>query len=200
MPWPDPVVLEDERVRLEPLAEAHASDLAEAVRDGELWTLWYTSAPHADAMLDEIRSRNAKREAGDWLPFAIIDKATGRAVGMTSYLNLVPKVRRLEIGGTWMAKGVQGTGLNVACKWLLLQHAFETLDCIAVELRTSSFNLQSRRAIEGLGAKLDGVLRNHFDAFGNLRDTYVYSILPGEWPQVKRHLQWRLERRGAAPT
>ena len=200
MPWPETVVLEHERVRLEPLAEAHAADLAEAVRDGELWNLWYTSAPHADAMLDEIRSRNAKREAGDWLPFAIIDKASGRTVGMTSYLNLVPKVRRLEIGGTWMAKSVQGTGLNVACKLLLLEHAFETLDCIAVELRTSSFNLQSRRAIEALGAKLDGVLRNHFDAYGNIRDTYVYSILPSEWPRVKRHLQWRLERRGAAST
>ncbi len=197
MSWPASVQLENARVRLEPLAEAHAADLADAVQDGELWKLWYTAVPTPDAMRDEIRRRIALRETGDWLPFAIVDPASGRAVGMTSYLNLVPKVRRLEIGSTWMAKAVQRTGLNISCKLLLLEHAFETLDCIAVELRTNSFNQQSRRAIEGLGAKLDGVMRNHFDGAGNIRDTCVYSILPHEWPGVKRNLQWRLERHRA---
>jgi RimJ/RimL family protein N-acetyltransferase len=194
MAWPEPIRLVGERVSLEPLAEAHVADLVEAVADGELWTLWYTGVPAPGAMADEIRRRLALQARGEWLPFAVIEPGSGRAVGMTSYLNLVPAVRRLEIGGTWIRRGVQRTGLNVEAKLLLLQHAFEALDCVAVELRTSHFNQQSRRAIEALGAKLDGVLRNHFDGAGNLRDTCVYSILPGEWPQVKRHLCWRLDR------
>ncbi|MGC1304496.1 MAG: GNAT family protein [Caulobacteraceae bacterium] len=196
MAWLEPIELAGERVTLQPLAERHAADLAEAIRDGELWKLWYTGVPTPDAVPDEIGRRLALQAAGEWLPFAVVDPASGRAVGMTGYLNVVAKVRRLEIGGTWIRRGVQRTGLNVEAKLLLLRHAFETLDCIAVELRTSSFNQQSRRAIEGLGAKLDGILRNHYDGAGNMRDTCVYSIIPGEWPLVKRHLQWRLDRYG----
>lgn len=194
MSWAVPVRLAGERVVLEPLAESHADDLAEAVTDGALWTLWYTNVPTPDGMLDAIRQRLASQAAGTWLPFAVIDKASGRAIGMTAYLNIVTHVRRLEIGGTWYRKSAQRGGINAACKLMLLRHAFETLDCIAVELRTSSFNRQSRAAIEGIGAKLDGVLRNHFDAFGAIRDTYVYSIIASEWPLVRRHLEWRLAK------
>lgn len=118
---------------------------------------------------------------------------------MSGYLNIPKSVRRPEIGGTWMRKSVHGSGANIAAKQLLLRHAFDTLGCIAVEFRTHRFNLQSRRAIEALGAQLDGILRDHFDAFGNLRDTCVYSITAGEWPQVKRHLGWRLQQKEARP-
>ena len=194
MSWAAPVRLSDERVMLEPLAPGHAADLAEAAADGELWTLWYTSIPTPDGMAAAIEERLARQAAGTWLPFAVIDRAHGRAVGMTSYLNIETKVRRLEIGGTWYRRSVQRTGLNVACKRLLLAHAFEQLDCIAVELRTHRLNRQSRTAIEALGAQLDGILRNHFDAFGNPRDTCVYSIIATEWPQVRRHLDGRLGR------
>ncbi len=196
MTWPAPVRLVGERVALEPLAETHADELAEAVQDGELWKLWYTTVPAPAAMQEEVQRRLGRQTAGEWLPFAVVCRLSGRAIGMTSYLNLVAFVRRLEIGATWIRGAAQRTGINTECKLLLLQHAFESLDCIAVELRTNTFNQQSRRAIEALGAKLDGVLRNHFDPAGNVRDTCVYSIISGEWPRVKQHLEWRLS--GAA--
>jgi RimJ/RimL family protein N-acetyltransferase len=199
MVWPDPVILRGEIVTLVPCAVDHAPALQEAVADGEPWRLWYTSVPTPEQMVEEIDRRLGLQSAGSWLPFTIFSSGSGRALGMTSYLNLVPSVRRLEVGATWLRRSAQRTGANVEAKLLLLQHAFEALDCVAVELRTNSFNQQSRRAIEALGAKLDGILRNHYDAVGNIRDTCVYSVIAPEWPSVKRHLQWRLTRDAATP-
>lgn len=192
--WLNPVTLRGFSVRLEPLSHDHASDLAQAVRDGELWKLWYTSIPQPAGMAAEIDCRLALQSAGSMLPFAAVLNAGDRAVGMTTYMNVDATNRRLEIGSTWYARGVQRTSLNTECKLLLLEHAFETLNCIAVEFRTSSFNVRSRRAIERLGAKLDGVLRSHaivnhpFAPPGTLRDTYVYSIVAAEWPAVRANL------------
>jgi RimJ/RimL family protein N-acetyltransferase len=167
----------------------------EAVGDGELWRLWYTSAPKPEAMADEIGRRLGLQAAGSMLPFTVIALLSGRPVGMTTYMNIDAINRRVEIGSTWYAAAVQRTGLNTEAKLLLLRHAFEALDCIAVELRTHFLNQQSRRAIERLGAKLDGVLRSHQRASdGTLRDTCVYSIIASEWPAVRSHLTWQLER------
>lgn len=193
--WLQPVTLQHAHAALVPLSLSHLADLQDAARDGELWKLWYTFVPRPEAMEAEITTRLAHQHAGTWLPFAVISPATGRAVGMTNYLNVDTRQRRVEIGGTWYRNAVQRSPLNTACKLLLLGHAFEQLDCIAVEFRTHFFNHQSRRAIERLGAKLDGVLRNHQRMpDGTLRDTCVYSILPGEWPTVKAHLTHQLER------
>jgi N-acetyltransferase len=195
MPWPQPVTLRSERVNLEPLDQRHCDDLVEAVKDGALWTLWYTSVPPPDGMQAEIERRLSLQAAGTMLPFAVIDNTSGRAVGMTTYMNVDAKNRHVEIGSTWYRQSVQRTVLNTQCKLMLLTHAFETLDCIAVEFRTHAFNHQSRRAIERLGAKLDGVLRNHQIASnGTLRDTYVYSIIASEWPTVKANLVWQTSR------
>jgi RimJ/RimL family protein N-acetyltransferase len=194
-PWLLPVTLASEHATLVPLDAPHASDLQEAVRDGELWKLWYTFVPSPDTMADAIATRLGHQRNGTWLPFAVLDPASGRAVGMTNYMHVEPSQRRVEIGGTWYRQSVQRTPLNTACKLLLLEHAFERLDCIAVEFRTHFFNHASRRAIERLGAKLDGVLRNHQRMpDGTLRDTCVYSILQGEWPTVKAHLTHQLAR------
>lgn len=196
MTWPAPVTLQDDKAILAPLAHGHAADLIEAVRDGELWKLWYTFIPAPEKMEAEIDRRLGLQQKGSMLPFAVIDAASGRAVGMTTYMNVDAANRRVEIGSTWYRKSMQRTSLNTRCK-LLLRHAFEALDCIAVEFRTHVFNRQSRAAIERLGAKLDGILRNHQIApNGSLRDTAVYSILPGEWPAVKANLEWRLASRG----
>jgi RimJ/RimL family protein N-acetyltransferase len=195
MPWLAPVTLRSQRVNLEPLDQRHCDDLVEAVKDGALWTLWYTSVPSPEGMQAEIERRLALQAAGSMLPFAVVDNSTGRAVGMTTYMNVDAIHRRVEIGSTWYRKSVQRTALNTQCKLMLLTHAFETLDCIAVEFRTHAFNHQSRRAIERLGAKLDGVLRNHQIASnGTLRDTYVYSIIASEWPTVKANLVWQTGR------
>jgi N-acetyltransferase len=195
MPWLQPVTLRSERVNLEPLGQRHCDDLVESVKDGALWTLWYTSVPPPEGMQAEIERRLALQKAGSMLPFAVIDSPTGRAVGMTTYMNVDAKNRRVEIGSTWYRNSVQRTTLNTQCKLMLLTHAFETLDCIAVEFRTHAFNHQSRRAIERLGAKLDGVLRSHqLASNGTLRDTYVYSIIASEWPTVKAHLVWQTSR------
>ncbi len=195
MPWPEPVVLASARVRLEPLEPAHEADLIEAVRDGELWRLWYTTIPPPEKMRAEIDRRRNLQAAGSMLPFAVIDLAGGKAVGMTTYMNIDAANRRLEIGSTWYRKAVQRSDINTHCKLLLLAHAFEKLDCIAVEFRTHFFNHQSRRGIERLGAKLDGILRSHQLATdGTLRDTCVYSIIAGEWPTVKSHLTWQLAK------
>ena len=195
MPWPEPITLRGSHVTLEPLSHARHDELIEAVRDGELWNLWYTSVPTADQVKAEIDRRLQHQARGSMLPFAVIESASGAAVGMTSYMNIDAESRRVEIGSTWYRKRVQRTALNTECKLLLLTHAFEKLDCIAVEFRTHFFNQQSRRAIERLGAKLDGILRNHrFASDGTLRDTCVYSIIANEWPAVRSHLRHRLGR------
>jgi RimJ/RimL family protein N-acetyltransferase len=199
MVWLEPVTLRSGRVTLEPLERRHEAELAEAVRDGELWRLWYTFVPTPEGMGAEIERRLGLQAAGSMLPFAVIDVAPGeaaaRAVGMTTYMNVDAVNRRVEIGSTWYCKSVQRTDLNTRCKLLLLGHAFEGLDCIAVEFRTHFFNRQSRAGIERLGAKLDGILRSHQIApNGTLRDTCVYSIIAAEWPTVKAHLEFQLSR------
>ena len=195
MPWPDEITLSGDHVRLEPLTHAHHDDLVAAVRDGELWRLWYTTVPTAEGMADEIDRRLGLQAAGSMLPFAVIDIASGQPVGMTTYMNIDAANRRVEIGSTWYRKAVQRSPLNTEAKLLLLRHAFETLDCIAVEFRTHFFNHASRRAIERLGAKLDGILRNHVrTADGALRDTCVYSIIATEWPAVRSHLTFQMQK------
>ncbi len=198
MAFAEPITLSGEHAALEPLAAAHAAELQDAARDGELWKLWYTSVVPPDRMDAEIERRLGLQAGGSMLPFAVIDAATHRAVGMTTYMNIDAANRRVEIGSTWYAKRVQRTALNTECKLMLLTHAFETLKCIVVEFRTHWMNHQSREAIARLGAKQDGVLRNHAIASdGSYRDTVVFSIIESEWPAVKRHLQFKLERRGA---
>lgn len=194
MSWLQPVTLRGRHATLEPLSPAHRDDLTDAVRDGELWRLWYTIVPSPEGMAAEIERRLALQARGTMLPFAVLD-GDGRGVGMTTYMNVDPAVRRVEIGSTWYARRMQRTGLNTECKLLLLTHAFEQLDCLAVEFRTAFFNFPSRRAIERLGAKLDGVLRSHQRyTNGTLRDTCVYSIIAAEWPTVKAHLAHELDR------
>jgi N-acetyltransferase len=194
MAWLEPVSLRGNRVMLEPLARKQCQDLIEAVKDGELWRLWYTSIPEPERIEAEIDRRLGLQAAGSMLPFATIDNSSGKAVGMTTYMNVEAAHRRLEIGSTWYRKAVQRTTFNTECKLLLLRHAFETLNCIAVEFRTHVFNQQSRRAIERLGAKLDGILRSHqLASNGTLRDTCVYSITAAEWPAVQAHLQHLLQ-------
>lgn len=193
MAWPAPVTLKDGDVALVPLEPGHEADLVEAVRDGELWNLWYTFIPRPEKMAAEIERRLNLQKQGAMLPFTVT--LAGKPVGMTTYMNVDAANKRVEIGSTWYRKSVQRSALNTRCKLLLLRHAFETLNCIAVEFRTHFFNHQSRAAIERLGAKQDGILRNHQVApNGSMRDTVVYSILPGEWPAVRAHLLHRLER------
>lgn len=195
MTWLSPVTLSGPHARLEPLSRDHVAGLTDAVRDGELWTLWYTSIPSPEAMQSEIERRLGLQAAGSMLPFTVKD-ADGKVAGMTTYMNVDAANRRVEIGSTWYAKRVQRTALNTQCKLLLLTHAFEILNCIAVEFRTHFFNHQSRRGIERLGAKLDGVLRSHQIApNGTLRDTVVYSITAAEWPTVKAHLTYQMSER-----
>jgi N-acetyltransferase len=197
MTWLEPVTLPGVHATLEPLAKARLAELTEAVKDGELWKLWYTSVPTPDGMAAEIDRRLTLQAKGAMLPFAVID-ASGRAAGMTTYMNVDAAFKRVEIGSTWYAKRVQRSALNTECKLMLLSHAFEELDCIAVEFRTGFFNHQSRRAIERLGAKLDGILRSHQRyANGALRDTCVYSIVESEWPAVKGHLEFQLTHRAS---
>jgi RimJ/RimL family protein N-acetyltransferase len=169
------------------------------VQDGELWNHWYTAIPTPEGMAAEITRRLDLQAKGSMCPFAVMDPATGQAVGMTTYMNIDAANRRVEIGSTWYRQSVQRTPLNTEAKRLLLAHAFEHLNCIAVEFRTHFFNQQSRRAIERLGAKLDGVLRSHQInphplGAGALRDTCVYSIIATEWPNVRTHLDYQLSR------
>jgi RimJ/RimL family protein N-acetyltransferase len=188
-----PITLSGRHAALEPLAYEHHDGLIEAVRDGELWKLWYTAIPTPEGMRVEIERRLGLQQAGAMLPFAVRKLADGKLTGMTTHMNIDAKNRRVEIGSTWYAKSVQRTPLNTECKLMLLRHAFEKLDCIAVEFRTGFFNHASRRAIERLGAKQDGILRSHQRyADGNLRDTVVFSIVAQEWPAVKRHLEFKL--------
>ncbi len=200
MGWPDPVALEGPHARLAPLAREHHDGLCEATRDGELWRLWYTAVPSPESMVREIERRLGLQAAGSMLPFTVFD-ASGRIVGMTTYMNIDAVHRRVEIGSTWYGASTQRTALNTQCKRLLLGHAFDALGCIAVEFRTHRLNTQSRRAIERLGAQLDGVLRSHqVSPNGTLRDTAVYSITGSEWPAVKAHLDWQLARPRPTPS
>ncbi len=195
MRFVEPVVLAGRHVTLEPLAREHAAAVAAAAADGELWRLWFTGVPAPEKTPAWIDAALAMRENLGALPFVVRDNASGDVVGSTRYFNVEAAHRRLEIGHTWYARRVQRTAVNTECKLLLLTHAFETLACIAVEFRTSFFNFRSRAAIERLGAKLDGILRNHqILPGGTLRDTVVFSIIEGEWPAVKRHLAFELER------
>jgi RimJ/RimL family protein N-acetyltransferase len=198
-PWIASTSLSGQHVQLVPLSHLHHDDLVQAVRDGELWNHWYTTIPTPEGMTAEITRRLDLQTKGSMCPFTVIDPATGQAVGMTTYMNIDAANRRVEIGSTWYRKSVQRTPLNTEAKRLLLTHAFEQLKCIAVEFRTHFFNQQSRRAIERLGAKFDGVLRSHQInphplAVGALRDTCVYSIIASEWPNVCAHLDYQLSR------
>lgn len=192
--WLSPVRLVGAHCSLEPLAPEQHDELVAATRDGELWKLWYTAIPSPEGMSAEIARRLDLQAKGSMLAFTTRD-ADGRVAGMTTYMNVDATHKRVEIGSTWTAARMQRGPFNTECKLLLLGHAFETLGCIAVEFRTHFFNQQSRRAIERLGAKLDGILRNHQRASnGTLRDTAVYSITAAEWPTVKAHLRWQLDK------
>ena len=194
MSWPAPVELKGRHASLVPLDPSHEAALCDAVRDGELWKLWYTAVPAPERMGAEIERRLGLHAKGSMTPFTVLD-AAGRVVGMTTYMNVDAANRRVEIGSTWYAKSAQRGPLNTECKLMLLGHAFEVQDCIAVEFRTHRLNTQSRRAIERLGAQLDGILRAHQrGADGTLRDTAVYSITAAEWPTIRTHLRWQLEK------
>ncbi|MGH8789955.1 MAG: GNAT family N-acetyltransferase [Cupriavidus necator] len=189
-----PVTLVGRHVTLEPLRAEHADGLRTACADGELWKLWYTSVPAPERIEAEIARRLGLQQQGSMLPFAVRD-AAGELAGMTTYMNVDATHQRVEIGSTWYARRVQRTPLNTECKLMLLGHAFDHLECIAVEFRTHWMNQQSRAAIARLGAKQDGVLRNHQRMpDGSLRDTVVFSIIASEWPTVRQHLQFQLDR------
>ncbi|MBF4614351.1 GNAT family N-acetyltransferase [Curtobacterium sp. VKM Ac-1376] len=187
--------LTGDRVTLEPLGQEHADDLRAAVADGDLWRTWYTSIPAPAQVEAEIDRRLAEHEAGRMVPFAVRDRPTGRVVGSTTFMNIDSGNRHVEIGHTFLARSAQRSGINTESKLLMLSHAFEAWQCIAVEFRTHWHNLQSRAAIAGLGAKQDGVLRNHaIGRDGTLRDTVVFSIIASEWPAVRLSLAERLRR------
>jgi RimJ/RimL family protein N-acetyltransferase len=196
MRFVESVTLAGAHATLEPLAREHAAALAAAAADGELWRLWYTGVPAPDRAAAWVDAALAMREAAGALPFVVRDNASGQIVGSTRYFNVDAAHRRLEIGHTWYARRAQRTAINTECKLLLLTHAFDVLSCIAVEFRTDWHNFQSRRAIERLGAKQDGILRNHQIApNGTLRDTVVFSIIASEWPTAKAHLTYQLNER-----
>jgi RimJ/RimL family protein N-acetyltransferase len=190
-----PTVIEGLGIRLEPLTPEHHDALGAAAADGRLWELWFTAVPAPGAMQDYIKAALAGQIAGHMLPWAVRDMASGAIVGSTRYHDIVPAIDRVEIGYTWYAESVQRSHVNTTCKLLLLRHAFDTLGCKVVGLRTDNFNVRSQRAIEGLGAKKDGVLRHHAARRdGTVRDSVMYSILAAEWPDVRRHLELRLAR------
>ena len=194
MSWLEPVTLTGTHATLVPLAPEHASALGEASSEDELWRVWYTNVPSAQGMAAEIERRLGLQRAGSMLAFTVRD-ANARPVGMTTFMHVDATHKRVEIGSTWYARSVQRSALNTECKLMLLGHAFEALECIAVEFRTHRLNTPSRRAIERLGAQLDGMLRSHQRApDGTLRDTAVYSITQAEWPTVKTHLRWQLDK------
>ena len=193
---PAPVTLEGHGVRLEPLGPAHADALRAAASDGRLWELWYTTVPEPDVVDAYIATALEGQRDGHMLPFVVRELGGGDIVGTTRYHDIVPSVERLEIGYTFYGARWQRSHVNTACKSLLLAHAFETLGAKCVGLRTDNFNFRSQRAIEALGAKKDGVLRHHqARRDGTVRDSVMYSILASEWPDVKRHLALRMERR-----
>jgi N-acetyltransferase len=193
--WPPTISLHSTHASLVLSSQDHAADLAEAAADGELHKLWYTTVPTPEGVPAEIDRRLGLREKGTMLPFTVIEKASGKPVGMTTYMNIDATNRRVEIGSTWYRSSVQRTPINTECKLMLLTHAFEELDCLAVELRTHVLNMQSRRAIERLGARLDGILRAHMRMpNGSIRDTAVYSIPYFDWPSVKANLEWQMQK------
>ena len=195
---PAPCTLESARVRLEPLQPAHADALRAAAADGALWNLRVTSVPEPEQTEAYIEAALAGLAAGHMLPFAVRERATDRIVGSTRYHDIVPAVERLEIGYTWYAQSRQRSHVNTECKLLLMAHAFETLGAKLVGWRTDNFNFASQRAIERLGARKDGVLRHHaVRRDGTIRDTVMYSMTAGEWPEAKAELQWRLARPSA---
>lgn len=194
---PAPVTLEGHGVRLEPLEAKHAEGLAAAAEDGRLWELWFTSVPEPGRTALYVADALAGQAAGHMLPWAVRELATGEIAGTTRFHDIVTAIDRVEIGWTWYAARWQKSHVNTACKLLLLSHAFETLGCAAVGLRTDAFNFASQRAIAALGAKKDGVIRHHqARRDGSVRDTVMYSILKAEWPDVRRHLAARLARHG----
>jgi RimJ/RimL family protein N-acetyltransferase len=193
-----PTVLERDRIRLEPLTSDHADALNGAAADGRLWEFWFTAVPAPDRMPAYIATALQGQRDGHMLPWVVRDLSTGAIVGSTRYHDIVPAIDRVEIGYTWYAERCQRTHVNTTCKLLLFAHAFETLGCKVVGLRTDNFNFRSQRAIEGLGAKKDGVLRHHAARRdGTVRDSVMYSILLAEWPDVRRHLELRLARHRA---
>jgi RimJ/RimL family protein N-acetyltransferase len=192
---PSPITLEGHGVRLEPLAEEHHDELVAAAADGKLWELWFTAVPEPGQTHDYIASALAGHEAGHMLPWAVRELTSGRIVGSTRYHDIVAAIDRVEIGYTWYGRSWQRSHVNTSCKLLLLGHAFDTLGCKVVGLRTDNFNFASQRAIEALGAKKDGVLRHHqARRDGTVRDSVMYSILASEWPDVRRHLELRSAR------
>lgn len=193
-----PVTLEDHGVRLEPLTPNHAGALEAAAADGQLWRLFFTSVPGPGEASSYIATALAGQEAGHMLPWAVRDLRTDTVVGSTRYHDVMAEVDRVEIGYTWYKASLQRTHVNTTCKLLLLQHAFETVGCAVVGLRTDNFNFRSQRAIEGIGAKRDGVIRHHaLRSDGSVRDSVMYSILREEWPDVEKHLETRLLRHGS---
>lgn len=195
MKKPEPVTLYGHHARLEPMHAGHDADLAAAAADGELWKLRVTSVPEPDQAAMYIAAALMGQHDGHMLPFVVREPASGQIVGSTRYHDIVPAADRVEIGYTWYARRVQRTAINTECKLLLLGHAFDILGCAVVGLRTDHMNFASQRAIERLGARRDGVIRHHAPRRdGTVRDTVMYSILAHEWPDVKAHLQWQLER------
>ncbi|WP_047047015.1 GNAT family N-acetyltransferase [Vibrio mexicanus] len=195
--WLKEIELESTTVKLIPLKEEHADALVEAASDGELWDLWYTSVPNHETVQGYVAMALETKKQGLSMPFVVVDKATGKIIGATRYCNADSENQRVEIGYTWYAKSYQRSAVNTECKLLLLQHAFESLDAIAVEFCTHWHNQASRQAIAKLGAKQDGILRNHKRMpDGSYRDTVVFSIINQEWPAVKNHLTHRLTRHG----
>jgi RimJ/RimL family protein N-acetyltransferase len=192
-----PAVLEGHGIRLEPMTTAHQDGLAAAAADGRLWELWFTAVPPPGQMAAYIADALKAQHDGHMLPWIVRDTASGAVIGTTRYHDIQPAMDRVEIGHTWYAESRQRTHVNTACKLLLLRHAFETVGCRVVGLRTDSFNVRSQRAIEALGAKKDGVIRRFgVRRDGSVRDSVMYSILAEEWPDVRRHLELRLARHG----
>lgn len=195
-----PSQLEGHGVRLEPLSLQHEAGLKAAAQDGRLWELFFTSVPEPEQTRKYIEDALKGQERGDMLPWAVRDLKSGEIVGSTRYHDILPGSDRVEIGYTWYAARCQRSHVNTACKLLLLENAFERIKCKVVGLRTDNFNFRSQRAIEALGAKKDGVIRHHWPRRdGSIRDTVMYSVLAGEWPDVKKHLAFRLRRNEAAP-
>jgi RimJ/RimL family protein N-acetyltransferase len=192
---PVPAPLEGHSVRLESLSLAHEEGLKAAAQDGRLWELFFTSVPEPQNTKKYIEDALKGQERGDMLPWAVRDLKTNTIVGSTRYHDIIPAADRVEIGWTWYAQRMQRSHVNTACKLLLFTHAFETVNCKVVGLRTDNFNFRSQRAIEALGAKKDGVLRHHWPRRdGTIRDSVMYSVIQSEWPDVKRHLLFRLSR------
>lgn len=200
MEWAKPVTLKSNFCTLEPLSHDHHDSLVKALQDGDLSKLWYAVVPKENEMRAEIENRLLRQLKGEMIPFTVINNETKKIAGMTSYCNIDSTNRRLDIGWTWYAKSQQRTALNTTCKLLLLEHAFETLNCIAVGFRVDNLNFPSQKAVERLGAKYEGTMRNHSVLRdGHIRDMLFYSILPNEWPRIKSHLKNLISRYDSLP-